>query len=467
MNAQSSYNSRRLIEVLSKPLAPLRFCIGSKLYERRYRNFHPSYSGDAVVSGIADRVAHLAAILGRGDIDKFLRRLTELTCRLLSEPLLGRALFVPELDELAEKANLVIGRTGRTTRGSRLLVHVATEVYPTGGHTRVIEDITAILPAYSHLLVLTGMQESHPNLASLRPRFDKLNVNVHLLRMSSPTQRVMELTSLIETLSPEAVLLFTHPEDAIANVSVSGRSAPRVLFLHHSDHQPSLGASRTDYVHVDLTPGCHRFCGSRPDLKASLLNLCVADMGTVKAVERDPIIGVTCGSPHKYAGSSEYSYAQLLAALFSGGVDQVFHIGDMPDTQKDEIRTSVAASGQDPSRILLLPNTPSLAEKLVEISPDFYLTSHPIGGGRATVEALSVGLPILYVCPVSTPTLLNCDMTFGASVPVLTLEEVPVAVHRLKTEKNRLGRCSRAVYEKHYSMKEFREGLLRGTGLDH
>src|ERR1019366_7078547 len=106
-------------------------------------------------------------------------------------------------------------------------------------------------------------------------------------------------------------------------------------------------------------------------LHASLLNLTVKDIGTVRLVERHPVIGVTCGSPNKYAGSSEFSYAQLLSALFSSGVARILHIGEMPASQKDQICADIVASGQDPSRVVFLPNTLSLAAKMIEIAPDF------------------------------------------------------------------------------------------------
>jgi hypothetical protein len=95
----------------------------------------------------------------------FLTRLSELTVKLLSEPLRGRALFIPELDELARKASLVVAPVSNPPTNSKLLVHVATTVYPTGGHTRVIEDIVASLPEYRHVLVTTVMDRSHSMLA--------------------------------------------------------------------------------------------------------------------------------------------------------------------------------------------------------------------------------------------------------------------------------------------------------------
>lgn len=471
MLTEAKKNRKIRIKTLLKPLSWLKFKIFTKIaqtrYKIRYANFRPRSSNDGIVAGIGDHVASVASLLERGDIETFLKRLAELTAKLLSESLKGRALFIPDLDELARKASLIIAPKATSPTHSKLLVHVATEIYTTGGHTRIIEDIAATLPEYWHVLVITAMHSSDPRLASLRSRLDELGVNVHPLQCLSWAERARELSSLVTALSPQAVLLFAHHHDSVAYAGVAGHSAPCVLFLHHADHQPSLGASRTDYTHIDLTPACHRVCASHPHLQASLLNLTVKDIGTVQLVERHPLTGVTCGSPHKYAGSSQFSYAQLLAALFASGVNQILHIGDMPASQKDQICADIVANGQDARRIVFLPNTPSLAAKLVEISPDFYLISHPIGSGKATVEALSVGLPILYVCPSSTLPLLNPDMTFNTSVLVSALEQVPVAVRRLEMEKSTLAKRSRETYEKHYSPAAFRERLLSALSLDH
>jgi hypothetical protein len=452
-----------------KPIPQLKQNVFVRLAELRdkfrYANFRP-YSEDGVVCGIGDHVASIAAILERGDTETFLKRLAELSHRLSSEPLWGRALFIPELDDLARKAGFVLAPRPTATTKSKVLVHVATEVFRIGGHSNVIEDAVTALRDYRHVLILTAMNGSHPAVISMKPHFEELNLDVRFLSCSSRTEKARELASLIGALAPWAVLMLASYDDSVAYSAVTGDAAPRVLFLHHSDHQPSLGASRSDYVHVDLTPACHSVCASRPDLRASLLSLTAKDIGTVQLADRHPVIGVTCGSPYKYSGSIEFSYAQLVAALFSIGVSRLFHVGDMPDSQKDQICVDIAANGQDPNRLVLLPNVSSLAAKLLEISPDFYLTSHPLGGGKATIEALSVGLPVLFVCPASRLPLLGPDMTFGTAIPISTLGQVPEAIRRLESEKRTLAIRSREIYEQHYSPKAFREGLLHAIDAD-
>ena len=451
----------RPLEILKKSLLRLRFYIGTELYKRRYRNFRPRGTKEAAVLGIAENVAYVATLLDRGNIEVFLKRLNELTRQLLCEPLWGRALFIPELDELARKASLMIAPPHCEATDPKLLVHVASVVHPTGGHTRVIEDIAAALPEYRHVLVITDMGNLAPNdLAPLRSRFEALRLHVRLLTAPGWLGKTRELSSTIARLSPQAIMLFAHYGDSIAFVGVPSRTVRRVVFFHQCDHFPALGATRTDYTHVDLTPGCHRFCESRRGLGASLLNLTVRDIGTVHVRERRPIFGVTCGSPHKYAGRGEFSYAELLAALFSSGVARMLHIGEMSESQKDRICADIRANGQDATRAVFLPNTPSLAKKLVELGPDFYLESYPMGGGKAAVEAMCVGLPILAPHTAGASPLLNVDMTFGTSVVVSELAQVPAAVRRLESEKEALSQGSRAVYEEHYSWSAFRQGLL-------
>jgi hypothetical protein len=432
-----------------------------------YTHLRPRPGSNAVVFGIEDQISSIAASLRHGDIETFTKRLSELALQLLAEPLWGRALFVPELDELAREASLAVTPSRNRTADAKLLVHVASVVHPIGGHTRVIEDIAAALPEYRHALIITDMANLAPmELAPLMPRFEELKIKVHLLKASIWAKRVRELSSLVATLGPQAVLLFAHYADSIAFVGVAGHAAPRVLFLHHCDHMPALGASRTDYTHIDLTPACHRFCASRPNLQPFLVNLTVRDCGTVRLVERHPIVGVTSGREGKYQGASEFSYGQLLAALFSAGVGRIFHIGDLPKWQRDEICAEVAANGQDASCVSFLPNVPSLSAKLIEISPDFYLVSHPLVGGKATVEAMSAGLPILFARPAGALPLLNVDMTFDTSVQFAELVQIPAAVRRLETEKDILGMNSRAVYEKYYFPAAFREALRSAIRTD-
>jgi len=373
----------------------------------------------------------------------------------------GQVLFVPSLDELCRKASLPQQPAGRVADPG-LVVYVATQIDIIGGHTKLIEDIVAALPGKRHLLVLTAMQPStHPFLTALIKRFASLGVEVRPLKPSSPIDKVFELSSLISSVAPRTVFLAAHQFDVVASIGVKIGAAPQVVFLHHADYEPSLGASRTDYLHIDLIPACHQFCKSY--VPALLLPLTTQDLGLAEVKTRQRPIGVTCGSASKYLGFVEFSYGQLAAALFHAGVENLVHIGEVPSKQKGEIRREI---GPNAGRLEFIGNVPSLAAELIKIAPDFYLSSHPIGGGKAIIEALSVGLPILFPCPASTPTLMNSDLSFGAGLQIERLDEVPAALMRAKRERQNLGRIGRAVYEQRYSAAAFRDKLLTILGGD-
>ena len=194
-NAQRR-NPKDILKVLLSPFSRSRLKLELKIerirYQIRYANFRPTISSDGIVSGIRIHEAALANFLKNGDTEMFLSRLAELMLKLLSESFMGRALFVPRLDDLARKANLLISPDRKShdrPTNSKVLVHVATIVYPIGGHTRVIEDIAAALPDHRHILLITGMQESDPVWASLKPRFDELSLEVYILRSSSLTEK--------------------------------------------------------------------------------------------------------------------------------------------------------------------------------------------------------------------------------------------------------------------------------------
>ena len=119
-------------------------------------------------------------------------------------------------------AKLALSLAGQSAKpiDPKHLIYVATQVYSTGGHTRVIEDIVTVIPDYRHDLILTSMSSAEPHLVSLRARFDELGLKVHLLDNASPIEKAREVSSLIGALGAEAVLIFSHPYDPVANLGV-------------------------------------------------------------------------------------------------------------------------------------------------------------------------------------------------------------------------------------------------------
>jgi len=397
--------------------------------------------------------------------DILLPLVKDLARQLSMDPdLMGRALFIPQLDELMHRASLAfVQQPVRPTAGD-LIVQLATEVYATGGHTRVIEDVVRAFPQHRHLLILSDVMDNYRSgqltLGLLGGRFKDLGLEVHCLQGPSLVSKASMLATFIAQSAPHAVFINTHHFDSVLGAAVSNRSAPRVIYLHLCDHNPALGATRSDFIHVDMTPICHQACNATYPFPHTFLPLSMKDAGVAKRPHGDRLTGVSCGDPHKYMGYCEFTYGQLLGALLSSGVAQIFHIGTMQDAQQMSIRSDLRDMKQDEGAVTFLPDVESLAGTLHQIAPSFFLGSHPKGGGKAMVEALSAGIPILFPRPVSTLPLLNADMAFGESLMIRELKDVPEAIRQLRADREGLAMRSRKVFEDHYSPSKFQQHLM-------
>lgn len=412
----------------------------------------------------------LKTMFESNEIESFLALLTQMFFEMLSDPRFrGQALFEPISDGYLQKLALSLCDYNLEGRHKNAVLHVATEVYDTGGHTRVLEDIVANLPDKRHVLVLTGGSAGRPPQLSklLQERFATLGLSVIYLHRQALFDRVKELVTLIRNLAPHTIFLNAHHFDSVAYGAVCGYSAPRVHFLHHADHQPSLGATRTDYEHFDLTPECHGACRKHLKFGPKMLHMSAADHGMVcdgPTDEATSLVCVTSGSAQKFHGEVGFSYPQLASALLKAGVDRLHHIGPFPDVLQQHVRNQLAIDGSDPGRIVFEGPVPSLVTRLKEIAPDFYLESHPVGGGKARVEALALGLPILRAePPEKLPLFRWVDGELGSAAIISHLGDVPAAVDRIRTAGKAMGASNREFYQQFHAPDVFRQKLLNMT----
>ena len=401
-------------------------------YERGLEPYAENYE----VRGISRQVRILSLCLEKGWNRRFLKWFQELAYSLCSR-FSCEALFIPELDALALKAGTTLQQPAEPTKS---IIHVATELYETGGHTRILLDIVRALPEYIHTIICTK-PISHETMNAIGSGFPNLVFGVNALEQDS-------FPSISRFGRPCVVFLLNHPNDVASNIVAS---AERVIFLHHVDHSPCLGATRSDYVHVDLTPSCHEFCKR---YGASMLDMTTEDFGVAKSSTR-VLTAATCGNHLKYVGKQGFTYSQLLNGLFASGVKKVWHIGAVPEEQQAAIHSEVRGN------ICFVSNVLSLAKTLINIAPTFYFDSHPLGGGKAQIEALSVGLPILQSLPDGTPPLSKGNISYGHAVTIASLDDLPQGIERIKNEHAILSAESRVVYEQNYHPEMFRRNVKR------
>lgn len=378
-----------------------------------------------------------AAIAGAADIealDQALVRLSRLVPGFLAPEVRGRQMFTPGLDALVPglAARLRLADVP-LAKGNDNVCIVATRFYATGGHSRVASDIGRLIGAerttivftdlyreLRHRLLIPGVPAAHPCRSLL------------LLSAGTIVEKIIELYMLLAAIRPSRVFLIQNHMDMAAVAGVwPFRSV--VEYVHHTDHQPGLGATLPFSAHMDLTHTCHQACRAA-GLDATWTGMTVP----VRAAPARPtdrsgrgLRIATCGSPYKYMHTAAHRWSDFVVAALSQAPEADFiHMGPADEALTRSVHEPLAAAGIDADRYRFLGPVPDLRAALAANGVDAYLASYPDSGGRANLEALAAGLAPVVAIPAEAGPLLRFDLPLPYWARVQEPHEVPAALAR-------------------------------------
>ncbi|HSB31254.1 MAG TPA: hypothetical protein VLD55_06595 [Candidatus Sulfobium mesophilum] len=267
-----------------------------------------------------------------------------------------------------------------------------------GGHTLVVEDLIRAQPEKKYLILLTNLLNA-TDKDSMHKRFGSLS-EVRVAPSGNALEKLRWLLMQLNAIKPGHIFLFNHHQDAPAIAAMQPGVRSKVFFYHHADHNLCLGVHLPGAIHID----CHNIgyynCRLHEKLKDNLyLPLSVDDRGARPGnleFMRDGLLRTcSCGTHIKFDPLYTYPYVELISkrlALFAG---VHFHIGGLPDGVLESIRRQLALDGVDTNRFIHIPWVDSLWSALIKHEIDLYISSFPIGGGRASIEAMGAGIPLL------------------------------------------------------------------------
>jgi hypothetical protein len=277
-------------------------------------------------------------------------------------------------------------------------------------------------------------------------------------------QRAGELADFARQLQPRSIWYFNHHQDPLPFVATLGLDGPRKLLLHHCDHNPSLGATLRDVVHVDITDTLQQACSDRLGSPTELLRLHVADQGrkVFSAVSGADYSVVTAGRPGKFARVGALALSQIIATTLSTIRGHHYHIGPLDAEWREEIKTTLSLRGLSADRFIPLGAVPSLWTTLLEIDAAVYIGSAPVSGGRGAVEAQGCGLPVLPFTGFEPGSLL-ADFSSYADVDLgwSDLASLAAQLRSLGDRHARLSQQAREFYEIQFSRDGFRRQVQR------
>lgn len=411
------------------------------------------------------------AAIAAGDCEAALAAIVQGVHRTYLQPgVKHRALYYPEFDRQLVQLAQALGREPGTMRSGApgVPLIIATELYELGGHSRVLEDISHEL--HQPVLVLTDLfrtyQRDPAQLERLRERFKHTQL---LVLPDAPLwDKCRMLRELVLTLAPRSTFFVGHHQDPIPFVATLAQSSPRRLFLHHGDHNPSLGCTLEGLQHVDFTTSLHETCTQHLGVAAVRLPLFVADQGRkpFAAVRGRAYSVVTSGHPAKFTRHAAPALQSIVATALGVIEGRFFHIGPLDDAWAGEIRAHLAAQGLAPDRFVTLGLVPSVWKALKGLDAAVYIGSAPVSGGRAGVEAQGCGYPVLCFRGFEQGSLLADYSSYAdPSLGWADLAELSDRLAHVGDRHQVLSDAARHFYDAEFSRARFRKILHTLIGI--
>ena len=368
-------------------------------------------------------------------------------------------------------------RDGIHGKRRQRVILLATLLSDIGGHSRLVEDIVRRFVGRMDIgLVLTGLTLNEAPLT--REAFDPSRLHIHCLDDDTHIERLHTGWDVIKSFAPDVIVDFSHPYDMICFALLHSAPARRKLHVWHADHSFALRPVDPETGLVSVTAygeACARHYARGTGQAVINLPMTCADPyadvpeAAMSAGLRadDAFLTATCGSIAKFLPKTVRNYVDFIAARFRARGGAHVHIGPLTDDLKEAV-TAAAVSARSSATVRHLPYVESLSQTLALLKPDIYLSSYPVAGGKATVEAMAAGCAIVHA--VGHRVADGLDNFYPGALNWRTLDEFETCLAGVTADTvDCQRRLARAYFERAHAPALFEatlERLLSGAASE-
>lgn len=318
---------------------------------------------------------------------------------------------------------------------AKTTLHVMTEAYTSGGHTRCVERWAQQMKKYKHSCVLLRQNSDIPE--QLREIMEKsggelivFNKNETIVQSAI---RLREIASKYEN-----IVLHIHMNDPIALIAFGTKEFKRpIIFFNHADHAFWLGVSISDWV-ADLN--CNRnklTLDVRGAKHASVLGIPADNSKRLKIskqaareklkLPKNKKIIFSSGQPTKYDPLGHPDFSDIISDLIDSDRDIVFYVAGA--TKKTIFWPKLLK--KYPNN-LFLPGRLDYATEypLYLAAADLVIDSIPVGGETAMIDAVRAGKPVLTL-----NKLVQADFMVTSNACCKTYDELLDKSHKILNNK--------------------------------
>lgn len=298
--------------------------------------------------------------------------------------------------------------TAQRTAKKRV-VHVATETYNVGGHTRLLLNLVVNDKNSVHSLVLT-QQASADVPAWLINEIKKSGGNIISLVSLSLVDRVKALQTQLSH-QADKIFYHIHPDDSVAIAALAAYPRPQVMAINHADHVFWLGSSLVDIVVCYRTWSLGFSERYRHARKVVLLPTPINPASTVidfkrkarkiLSIKEEQVLIITVASLLKFKPSGDYHYYNTIRKILDKNPNVLIKIVGV---SKNDNLQKIGFAHHDRLELLgVMPNP-----QLYYEAADIYLDSMPFSSFTSLFEAMYFGsFPILQFNPVNAMSIEN------------------------------------------------------------
>ena len=277
------------------------------------------------------------------------------------------------------------------------VLHVATQLYGTGGHTQMLSSWLRLDRAREHHVCVTGQEgrDVPDKISRVLAGPDALTLlDDGRPRLLDRAARLSELA-----LDHDQVVLHVHPNDVVPAIALAlpPGERPEVLLVNHADHVFWLGVHVADRIVNLRTSGARLNVERRgiPEARNALLvrPLVMRDRRLSRSAARaelglppDALVVASAADTYKYGAAGGETLLDVLLPVMRAHPEARLHVaGPEPDGD-----WSVLAAQGLGRAWGLLPDVHTLLE-----AADVYVDSHPFSSLTSMLEAAWLDTPVL------------------------------------------------------------------------
>ena len=418
---------------------------------------------------LSDFSEEMLAALKEGRIDDVLSRVTDEVLKVIAQDdSHGRVYSCPEFDHICQVA-------GHTQRGAQVGARrdhsaiLATAMASTGGHSRVILEIALAAPSPRTTILLTGLNNDGLE-DELRGMLLPDGVDLQIAPIAGHAHRLRWCQEQLARIKPTTTYILQHHWDSIIPAVAQPDLTGKLIYYHNCDHSLALGVHIPSAIHIDFNTKSFYRCREALNIYTNQLWPLAARSSAIKPrfLNNGPLTTACCGGYEKFetphlsrAQTYSISYDEMVQRVLSTTEGLHLHIGPLSDSMLTSISNRLSQGGIDKTAFRHIPFAPNLGQALITAGVDVYLGSMPRGGGKATVEAMAAGLPLLIHSNYRSIFMSDENEVYPGARIWRTLGELDAGLQWSKVELQQHSREALRFAQANHSPERFASALRR------